>query len=401
MQLQHAMRLVLTLLLLVAAPAGQAQRNGASRQGDGNNTSPSQNASAPTDSATRVQIDTLQNSVARAASGVDSLTLKMASLPGKNEIDALQRSVANISDQVDKLTSKTASGWTAALFGLFGVIAGGAINFLATRRIAKEKTAEDRKVAEEKAKFDVAKSIVEWKLRQLAELYGPLRTLFAQSNAVYRTMNTVLQSLDSEKFKLLEPSDFEKADFASFKKDADLDGKLFIVRLAREASWVRFRTVLYIDEVYGKHYEIELYFDKIVAISTSIVEVISTKAGLALSDADEAKASGQVATVQGTSGAGVRTPKSAETLRHKFGQYLAHAAVLQLVHANRRWKFSKKLEAEIDPGKVSERVPEKEPFAPALATHESAAFPQHIQRLVSDAHLALQLDIASWANRAK
>ncbi len=42
--------------------------------------------------------------------------------------------------------------------------------------------------------------------------------------------------------------------------------------------------MLHIDEVYGKSFQIELYFDTIVDISRSIVTVIETKAGLALSD---------------------------------------------------------------------------------------------------------------------
>jgi hypothetical protein len=239
------------------------------------------------------------------------------------------------------------------------------------------------RIAEDKSKLDVAKSIVDWKLKQLSELYGPLRTLFAQSNAVYRTMNVVLQNADPGKFKLLEPNDLASEEFKRFKPEADDDGYLFVIRRTAGGEWERFRTVLYIDEVYGKTYQVELYFDKIVDISRGIVTVIETKAGLALSDE-----SGETTSTSSRGG----NVKLQDTLRHKFGQYLAHAAVLQLIHANRRAVFRKSM---------GEVVEDKEPLALNLATHASAAFPQQIQELVGTAYNELQAGVADWAKRAQ
>lgn len=300
-------------------------------------------------------------------------------LTTKTQLDTLQRSVENVLKKVEELASK-GPDLTVPLFGLLGVLVGGAIQAFIALRGAKGKREADMRLAQEKSKFDVAKSIVDWKLKQLAELYGPLRTLFAQSNAVYRTMNVVLQNADPNKFKLLEPKDMEAGEFACFSAEADNDGHLFIIRCKPELSWERFRTVLYIDEVYGKDYQVELYFDRTVDISSRIVTVIETKAGLALSEE-----SGE--TLSTTGGDKSRLEDS---LRHKFGQFLAHAAVLQSIHANRRAVYRKSIGEEVN----------NEPLALNLVTHRSAAFPQDIQRMVGTAYTALQRSIAQWEVRA-
>ncbi|HXH08992.1 MAG TPA: hypothetical protein VNP04_04385 [Alphaproteobacteria bacterium] len=111
--------------------------------------------------------------------------------------------------------------------------------------------------------------------------------------------------------------------------------------------------------------------------------VIETKAGLALSDE-----SGKTTTSSSRSG----NAKLEDTLRHKFGQYLARAAVLQSIHTHRRAVFRKSL---------GEVVEDKEPLALNLAIHASAAFPQQIQKLVGIAYDERQDDIADWAKRAQ
>jgi hypothetical protein len=301
-----------------------------------------------------------------------------ADLATKREVDALRDSVAKMTAAVDKLAEK-GPGLVTPIFGFLGVLVGG----LVTWAIAKSKEKADRHIAEDKAKLDVAKSIVDWQLKQLSELYGPLRTLFAQSNAVYRTMNVVLQNEDPGMFKLLEPNDLASEEFKQFQPEADDDGRLFVIRRTAGGEWERFRTVLYIDEVYGKTYQVELYFDTIVDISHRIVTVIEKKAGLALSDE-----SGATTTSSSRGG----NAKLEDTLKYKFGQYLAHATVLQSIHANRRAVFRKRM---------GEGVEDKEPFAPDLAIHRSAAFPQQIQKLVGTAYDELQADVANWAKRAQ
>jgi hypothetical protein len=319
---------------------------------------------------------------AAAVSQAPVQVLPTADLATKREVDALRDSVTKMTAAVDKLAAKRLD-LVAPIFGMLGVLFGGLINFWATRIISKSKEEADRRIAEDKSKLDVAKSIVDWKLKQLSELYGPLRTLFAQSNAVYRTMNVVLQNADPGKFKLLGPNDLASEEFKRFKPEADDDGKLFVIRRTAGGEWERFRTVLYIDEVYGKSYQVELYFDKTVDISRSIVTVIETKAGLALSDEG-----GETTTSSSRGG----NAKLEDTLRHKFGQYLAHAGVLQSIHANRRAVFRKSM------GEVAE---DKEPLALNLAIHASAAFPQQIQKLVGTAYDELQAGVDDWAKWAQ
>ncbi len=168
-------------------------------------------------------------SPAEAVSQGPVQVLPTADLATKGEVDALRDSVAKMTAAVDKLAAK-GPGLVAPTFGMLGVLLGGLVNFWATRTIAKSKEEADRRIAEDKSKLDVAKSIVDWKLKQLSELYGPLRTLFAQSNAIYRTMNVILQNADLDKFKLLEPDDLASAEFKHFQPEADYDGYLFVMR---------------------------------------------------------------------------------------------------------------------------------------------------------------------------
>jgi hypothetical protein len=318
--------------------------------------------------------------------------LRAADFATKSQVVAVQTSVAEVSKAVKDLSSK-GPDLTAPLFALFGVLAGGFINFWATRKIAqsKERTdiqladnrqAADLAIATARQKLDVAKSIIDWQLRQLAELYGPLRTMFAQSNAIYRTMNRVLEDAKPEKFKLAEREQLGQGELSHLKvEDADEDGLLFLVRLQPQTRWERFRTVMYIDEVYGQGYQVELYFSRIVDISVDIVKTISEKAGLALGD--------EASEVGGVGGRDDQV-KLKNTLRHKFGEYLAHAAVLKAVHENRRSRYLKSI------GETQE-----EPPALVLKVHKSAAFPNEIQQLVGRAYMQLQASVSSWADRAK
>lgn len=305
-------------------------------------------------------------------------------LATKGQVDALKASVTELSSAIHKLAEKSNGPdfWTLG-FSLIGSLCVAVVTFLGTRAITKSREKVDFDLAMGKSKLDVAKSLVDWKLRQLAELYGPLRTLFAQSNAIYRVMNVVLERAEPSKFKLLTPADLATKQFENFKAAADDDGNLFVFAREPGGVWGRFRTVMFIDEVYGREYEVELYFDQIVDISKRIVNVIETKAGLAVSEAEGGAISGQ---------SSIASTSLQDTLRHKFGQYLAHAAVLQCIHANRRAAFLKK---------IGSSVGEDGPPALNLATHVSAAFPEQIQRLVGTAYNELQRDVAAWAQRAQ
>ena len=300
---------------------------------------------------------------------------------------------------------------TVALIGFVGVIVGGLVQgvaayFIAKRKAETDQQAADRKaqadqlIAENKAKFDIAKSMVDWRLKQLSELYGPLRTLFAQSNAVYRTMNKVLEKANRDKFRLLNAEQLKGAEFLHITRKTDDDGFLFVTKREPAGAWEPFRTVLYIDDVYGLSYQVELYFDRIVEISTRLVAVIETKAGLALTEES------------GPSSSGGPEVKVEDTLRHKFGQYLAHAAVLQAIHGNRRAAYamsiSKRARSEAPPGSLRALYPKEvvenidnQAIAINLATHESAAFPQDIQKLVGIAYDTLQLKVAQWEEKSR
>lgn len=120
-----------------------------------------------------------------------------------------------------------------------------------------------RKMSSNAAQNDVAKSYVDWQLKQLAELYGPLRALLGQSNEIYRVMNKALVSADSKRFRLIDGDDFDK--------------KIFQINV--DGEWMRFRTVQHLTEVYHKGYGVEPYFDNVIAVGGRMADLIGEKAG--------------------------------------------------------------------------------------------------------------------------
>lgn len=334
----------------------------------------------------------LASSAASSASGVEPPKAALAStapdaktgsspagVASTQQVEELQRSVTTLTASVDKIANK-GTDFTVPLFGLLGVLVGGAIQVAWAWWASRSKEQADLLLLQKKWTFEVAQSIVEWKLKQLSELYGPLRTLFTQSNAVYRTMNVVLQNAAPDKFRLLGPEDMKLPEFQRFAADASDDGYLFVINRDAKAGWEIFRTILQIDEVYGKGYGVEVYFDKIVEISARIVSVIEAKAGMAISEEQNAGGVVAGATKSGVQGA----------LGQKFGQYLAHAAVLASIHANRRAAFRASLGEKVDGA----------PLALNLATHRSAAFPQDIQKLIGTDYKSLQDYVSNWERSA-
>jgi hypothetical protein len=251
-----------------------------------------------------------------------------------------------------------------ALSGLFGVIVGGVINawiqnkaLANTKRIADEaaanarmlaeaKAGQERELAESRARLEIGNSLVEWELKQLSELYGPLHALLGQSNALYRQMNEVLCEVDSARFRMQEGVDFDKRVFQILVK----------------GEWTRFRTVLHIGEVYGRDYGIEDYFDEVVAIGERIQKIIAERAGFARTDQAD--------------------------LMEVFGRYLAHYAILKRVHTEMR---ERKIAGNASDSKVTS-VPMK--------VQESAVFPHRIQSLVTQGFDAISKDLMAWRAKA-
>lgn len=295
------------------------------------------------------------------AFGVDQPTKKQAesnpaqsvSTPTAQEWKLVNGRLDEIDKGIAKLSEKSAATtiWLAIL-PLLGTIVGAMIAVIIASRnlefqgkLAKDKAQLDSELARQKAGLDIGNSFAQWQLKQLSDLYGPLHALFCQSVGLYRHMNVVLVKKAPEKFRLQQATTGEGID----------DGQVF--EICVDGCWERFRTVLHIDEVYGRRYGIEEYFDEIVKIGGHITKVISEKAGYS-------------------------RPGSSKLLA-VFGRYLAHYSVLERLHCQVKTKLStggSSLDNEI-------------------VVDGRAAFPQEIHRLVEQDFMAINQELSEW--RAK
>lgn len=194
-----------------------------------------------------------------------------------------------------------------------------------------------RFLANAQTKAEISSARITWELQQLSELYGPLRALLGQSNAMYRQMNYPLINADPSQFRMVAGGDF--------------DGKVFEIN--ESGAWVRFRTVHHLSRVYGQNYGIEPYFDDLIMIGERMAKLIENKAGFARSDQNE--------------------------LVVVMGKYLAHYAMLRRVHER-----AKDTDKDVVPEKVD----------------VTAAFPVEIQSLVNDGFLKINKLVDEWSAKA-
>jgi hypothetical protein len=229
-----------------------------------------------------------------------------------------------------------------AFFGaLFGVYIGGRN----AEKLQNARIAKDTEAAKEKARLDIAGAVVEFEIKQLSLLYGPLRAYLGQSEALYHEMNKVLVDRDNKLFRIIENAG-QRPEFQIYDS----------------GQWVMFRTVLHIFDVYGKDFGVEAYFDDIVAIGAEIVKIIHEQAGYARAEESD--------------------------LMTIFGKYLAHFAVLKAMHDSARAKMSPP---------VVQGVPAV-PHAPIV--NASAAFPIMLHALVNQGFEAISKDIQQWRKQA-
>jgi hypothetical protein len=275
------------------------------------------------------------------------------------QLRAIQSGIVKLTEKADK------TDYTPAKLGFLGVVIGGAITFFTTfftqrrlitnqrdlaekaakdtKELADAKAAQERELAGNRAKLEIGNSFVQWQLKQLSELYGPLHALLRQSNALYRHMNTVLEKADPNRFRLRQGSPGD-----------DFDNMVFEINSSGE--WIPFRTIMHIGEVYGRNYGIEDYFDQVVAIGRRMVKVIAEKAGY------------------------VRPEQS--DLVSVFGKYLAHYSVLERLHSSMKVKQAHGA------------------TAPAIVVDESAVFPREIQGVVDAGFAAIVTELKEWRAKA-
>ena len=238
----------------------------------------------------------------------------------ESQLSDLRISTKSINSKLSK------SYFTPAITGLIGVLLGGFLTFFTQRSLAKDSR-----------EFEIGKSIYSWRFQQMLELYAPLHALFSHSTALYRQMNQLLITKDSNKFR-----------FQLDESGAELDRQMFQIRMPD--GWVQFRTITHIGEVYGREYGIDDYFDEIVAVGKRIASVIEEKSGYA--DPEQ------------------------EQLAGIFGKYLAHYSVLSRVHSAMQ----------------SRGTEGQQP----ISVDQSAVFPTEMLQLIDQGYKSLTSRLKSW-----
>jgi uncharacterized membrane-anchored protein YhcB (DUF1043 family) len=257
---------------------------------------------------------------------------------------------AHISAVSAKLDRKD---YTAAWLGLGGTLVGAIVAALVAILTQHLRARQDRDLASERAKLEINTSFVEWHLKQLSELYGPLHALLQQSQSLYRHMNSVLIGKDSAKFRIQKSAGTDR-----------IDGNVF-----QGNEWVRFRTVLHISEVYGCGYGVEDYFDEISDIGGRMVIVIREKAGYALPEQTD--------------------------LVPLFGKYLAHQAVLERLVMHHKTIAGRA--AKVADGKSASAPP---PRDGGINVDDSAVFPGEIQGIVATGYQTIIHELNAWRQKA-
>jgi hypothetical protein len=280
----------------------------------------------------------------------------------------LSTSLEKINQNISALAEKSGKpdrvpAYLACAGALVGVLIGGCITVFTQRRLlayqtmalgraethsanlAEAKFQQDRELARARAQIEIGNSFVQWQLKQLSELYGPLHALLRQSSSLYRHMNRVLVKADPQKFSLAQGAEGE-----------DFDNQIFKIYL--NGAWVDFKTILHLEHAYARRYGIEPYFDEVVAIGARMVAVIEGKAGY------------------------VRPEQ--KDLVQVFGKYLAHFRVLERLHA-----AMKARQQSVEHGNASS-------ISDTMGVDESAVFPKEIQGLVDKGFEALNKELSEW-----
>lgn len=304
----RAISLCLLLLVVVAGAAGQ--------------TSAPQAGAAPLPKAASAPAPSNPPQVAVVVD--DKLRADLAATVTR--LAAVESSIAKSADRADAVAMRS------SLFSLGTVVGTALLTAILTLVGQHLLMAHQRKMSARDSQNEVANAYVEWQLKQLSELYGPLRALLGQSNEIYRQMNRALISADSSRFQLVDGDDF--------------DGKEFQVKLG--GNWTRFRTVQHLAEVYNNDYGVEPYFDDVVAVGQRMADLIREKAGYARSeDAD---------------------------LLVYLGKYLGHFFVLKRLHER---------------AKAGQEIVLND-------ADRAATFPNKIQGLVADGFAAINKQVMEW-----
>jgi hypothetical protein len=306
--------------------------------------------------------DPSAQSLAGVEHRLDSIETRLTNSDVSDRLGKIEEELKKMKDS--SLLTTVLPSVVAALAALAGIGVGAlAQDRLQQARLDREeKTANkkaelDRTLAEKQAKLQIGNAVVDWQLKQLSLLYGPVRALLGQSFGLYRQMNKLLEQADPSRFRLLKVPNAQGQNAQH--------GEEFQIQTA--GGWERFRTVMHIDEVYGRNYGVETYFDEIVAIGARTVRIIEQNAGYARPEEKE--------------------------LMDVFAKYLAHFAVLRHLHGLARKRLERFLQ------KPSETANQDPGLAP-MKVDVSAVFPTELHGLITAGFSGLTEDIEQWRQKA-
>lgn len=224
-------------------------------------------------------------------------------------------------------------------FAFLTVIASGILGTFGGLLVQSFVMRQQRKINMEQTQAEVSNSYVEWQLKQLSELYGPLRALLGQSSAMYRQMNRVLEATAPAMFR--------------FKQEVGSNIDNEVLEIYQNDQWTRFKTVIHLGEVYGKNFGVEPYFDDVVDVGARVASLVRKKAGYA-------------------------QPNDIRLIE-VMGSYLAHYAVLSRLH---------------------KRAKDGEPLQINIAD-EKATFPISFQELVNEGFDNINKEVLNWKRNGR
>jgi hypothetical protein len=279
----------------------------------------------------------------------------------ESRLDVIQQKLSTSSDlQVrisaieKKMNDLKGSAWPGtllpAIISALSALAGLWLGNRVAAKLQEERLKQEATLARERAKGDIGNAVIDWELKQLALLYGPMRALLGQSLGLYRQMSRVLANSRKNEFRLAQSS-------------SSPDGWTLEVQ-GEAGQWERFRTVLHICRIYGHGFGVDTYFDEIVGIGQNMVGIIRKQAGCARPEEKD--------------------------LMAVFAQYLAHFAVLKHVHQ----------EAQEQRLRTENTSANEDPKDSPMAVDLSAVFPEEIHGLINQGFDALTQSVQQWRQKA-
>lgn len=220
----------------------------------------------------------------------------------------------------------------AALSAMVGGLIAGLINWY----LQHQKLKHEKEQAIKGIGIDAAKELNGLRLRQLGELYGPLKALLGQSKGVHHQLCLQLVQSDPARFRLQDDPN------STLGKSCEIYS---------QGKWEPFRLLYEIHTLYGNRHKIDPLVTQIIKISKSIIDVIRDKAGLALSEQSE--------------------------IHDAFAKYLSHIAILEDAYQTARSPAGKR--------KVL-----------GVREYSYGAYPRELNKLVDDGFCKISLELKGW-----